>query len=138
MSLAEGLEEYYHKHPFLKRGHELSADARAFFRCHDAVHVVYGCDTSLTKEAVVKLSGIFGATGGLAVLSGYALHESTDIYRKLTVLEILDTVLASLVVVPRTIWRCARQESRWPWSQFDDRLKTPLVDLRAQSDIRVA
>jgi len=26
---------------------EVSVDAQEFFRCHDVVHVVFGCDTSI-------------------------------------------------------------------------------------------
>ena len=38
-TLAQGINEYYAAHTFLKRGDALSAEARKFFRCHDAVHL---------------------------------------------------------------------------------------------------
>lgn len=137
MSLADGLAEYYREHTFLKRGDQLEPPAREFFRCHDAVHVLYGCDTSLSQEAVVKLSSIFGTTGGMGVLRGYALHDSMDIYRTLKLGEILATAAASFVIVPRTLVRCAGQKARWPWSEFNEHMDTPLRDLRAQFGIRV-
>ena len=138
LTLADGLAEYYRAHPFLKRGNQLADDAREFFRCHDAVHVLYGCDTSLTQEAIVKLSSIFGTTGGFSVLKGYALHDSIDIYRKLRFLEILFTIFASFIIVPRTLLRCSAQKARWPWSQFNNYLNTPLVELRERFRIQVA
>lgn len=138
MSLADGLAEYYREHPFLTRGNHLRAEAQDFFRCHDAVHVLYGCDTSLPDEAVVKLSSIFGTSAGFGVLKGYSLYESIDIYRKLKFDEVLGTMLGAIVIVPRTIWRCLRQRKRWPWSDFNAHLQTPLCDLRAAFGIRVA
>jgi hypothetical protein len=137
MTLADGLSEYYREHAFLKRGDRLAPDAREFFRCHDAVHVLYGCDTSLSQEAVVKLASIFGTTAGFAVLKGYSLYDSFDIYRKLKLGDILLTMGRSIVIVPRTLWRCAKQRQRWPWSEFDGHLQTPLCDLRERFGIRV-
>lgn len=137
MSLADGLAEYYRVHPFLKRGDRLGAEAQEFFRCHDAVHVLYGCDTSLSQEAIVKLSSIFGTTAGFAVLRGYSLYDSIDIYKKLRLGDILATMLDSIVVVPRTLWRCSKQRKRWPWSEFDEHLQTPLHELRERFGIRV-
>jgi len=137
LTFAEGVAEYYAAHPFLKRGDALSAEARAFFRCHDAIHVLYGCDTTLTQEAIVKLSSIFGTTGGMSVLKGYALHDSIDIYRQLKISDIVATILASFVVVPRTLWRCARQKARWPWSDFTEFETASLAELRRRFGIRV-
>ena len=137
-TLAEGLGEYMHAHPFLKRGDALSIEAQEFFRCHDVVHVVYGCDTSLNQEAVVKLSSFFGTTEGFAVMRGYRLYESLDIYRRLRLTDILGTIAASVVIVPRTLWRCARQTRRWPWDGHDAWMHKPLAEIRATFGIRVA
>lgn len=138
LTLREGLEEYYSAHPALKRGETLSAPARAFFERHDAVHVVYGCDTTLPQEAVVKLASFFGTTEGLKVMEGYRLYDSLDIYRQLRLADILATLARAPVLAPRTIWRCRRQAKPWPWDSFDGHLDTPLGALRADYGIRVA
>jgi hypothetical protein len=138
LSLRDGIAEYFASHPFLKRGAELSPEGQRFFRCHDTVHVLWGCDTSLAQEAVVKLASIFGTTAGFAVLRGYRLHDAADIYRALTIRDILATIAVAFLIVPRTIWRCRRQAKRWPWSDFDPLLDTPLGQLRAAFGIRVA
>jgi hypothetical protein len=138
VTLTEGIGAYYGAHPFLKRGATLSVEAQEFFRCHDAVHVVYGCDTSLPHEAIVKLSSFFGTTEGLGVMRGYRLYESLDIYRELRTADILHTIALAPVQVPRTLWRCARQTRRWPWAAFDAYMNVPLRDLRADFGIRVA
>ena len=65
------------------------------------------------------------------MLKGYSLYESIDIYKKLKLGEVLGTMLAAILIVPRTISRCLRQRKRWLCSDFDARLQTPLCDLRA-------
>jgi hypothetical protein len=137
-TLAEGLAEYYQRNPNLSRGRDLSPEAQAFFRCHDTAHVVFGCNTSLPHEAVVKLSSIFGTTGGFSVLQGYRLHESINIYRQLTLRDIAATFAQSTALVPRTLYRCLRQRKRWPWAQFAEYQHVPLGVLRAEFGIRVA
>jgi ubiquinone biosynthesis protein Coq4 len=137
-TLAEGLAEYFAFNPMLKRDSDLlSTEARQFFRSHDAVHVVYGCGTTMSDEAIVKLVSIFGTTGGLKVLRGYLHHETLDIYRKLPVSETLVALVASPFLMVRTIWRCVSQSKRWPWAQFDQYLDVPLREVRAQFRIKV-
>lgn len=89
--------------------------AGEFFRCHDAVHVLYGRGTSMPDQAIVKLASLFGTTGGLSVLRGYRLLESLDIYRKLPPGSTLIALLVAPRLVLRTIWRCLRQRDAWPW-----------------------
>jgi ubiquinone biosynthesis protein Coq4 len=135
MTLSEGLVEYYAGNAGLKRGESLAAPAREFFRCHDACHVVFGCGTSLAQEAVVKLSSLFGTTAGVSVLRGYALFDSLDIYRQLNVGEMLATIAAAPLIMLRTIARRLRQARRWPWSEFEAFLDTPLAEIRRQFGI---
>jgi hypothetical protein len=137
-TLAEALAEYYAANPALKRGSSLSPQAQEFFRCHDTVHVLYGCGTSMPDEAIVKLASLFGTTGGISVLRGYRLHESLDIYRKLPLASTLVALLIAPYLIARTIWRCLRQRSAWPWAEHASYTNTPLHELRARFGITVA
>lgn len=137
-TLAQGIAEYFDANPGLLRGEQLSAEAREFFRSHDAAHVVFGCGLSLQHEAIVKISSLFGTTGGMSVLGGYRLHESVDIYRRLDHRAILFTAVSSVAIVPKTILRCLRQRKRWPWSAFASYMESPLSELRAEFGVCVA
>jgi hypothetical protein len=138
-TLAEGLAEYFACNPALKRDASLAcAEARQFFRSHDAVHVVYGCSTTMPDEAIVKLVSLFGTTGGVRVLRGYLHHETLDIYRSLPLASTAWALLLAPLLIVRTIWRCSRQRQRWPWEHFEHLLDIPLRDLRAQFGITVA
>ena len=112
--------------------------ARASFHSHDVVHVVFGCGLSLEDELVVKVSSFFGTTGGMAVIRGYRLPESKEIYGTLRLADIVRTTAKSLYLVPRTIFRCLRMPKRWPWEGFDDYLGMPLEQLRQQFGVHVA
>jgi hypothetical protein len=137
-TLAEGLAEYYAANPALKRGSDLQTpQARQFFESHDAVHVLYGCGTSMPDEAVVKLASLLGTTGGLGVLRGYLLYESRDIYRGLPLGETLCAVLMAPYLILRTIWRCIGQRQRWPWDQHHEYMHVPLHEIRTRFGIRV-
>lgn len=136
-TLAEGLAEYYRDNPQLAQLRGMSSQGREFFRCHDAVHVVFGCNTSLKHEAIVKLASVFGTTAGFGALRGYGLHESVSIYRKLRVKEVAATVLSSFALIPTTLYRCLRQSRRWPWNDFAGYEDMPLGRLRAVFGIRV-
>ena len=113
-TLAEGVAEYYQVNPGLVTGRGTSSEAQEFFRCHDVVHVVFGCGTTLS------------------------LHESRQIYRQLARTEILVTALQSLLLVPRTLFRCLRQQRPWPWKDFDPYWNVSLGDIRQEFGICVA
>ena len=137
-TLAQGLAEYLSANPSLKRQESLlSSEAREFFRSHDIVHVLYGCGTTMPDEAVVKLSSLFGTTGGFRVLRGYTAHETLDIYTKLPLGNTLMALLKSPYLILRTVLRCIRQTQRWPWAENQQYLDTPLVDLRSKFRIAV-
>lgn len=138
LSLLDGIAEYRRANPTLAHGRALSPPAREFFRCHDAAHVVFGCDTGLHDEMVVKIASLFGTTAGFALLRGYRLHESIEVYKRLRVLDVLGAITQSVVVVPRSVLRCIRQRRRWPWSDFDAYAHVPLARIREQFGIRVA
>jgi hypothetical protein len=138
-SLAQGLAEYFAANPSLKRQDSLlSAEARQFFRSHDVVHVLYGCGTTMPDEAVVKLSSLFGTTGGLQILRGYTAYETLDIYTSLPPGSTAWALFMSPYLILRTLWRCARQTRRWPWVEHQQYMDTPLVELRSMFRIRVA
>lgn len=137
-TLRQALDNYYQAYPWLIRGPSLSAPAREFFACHDTVHVVYGCDTTLAHELIVKIASLFGTTAGFSVLTGYRLHESFEIYRRLSWVDVASTALQALLLVPRTALRSWRQPKRWPWSGYEHELDQPLAALRQRYGIRVA
>jgi hypothetical protein len=139
LTLAQGLAEYFAANPSLKRQDSLlSQEARQLFHSHDIVDVLYGCGTTMPDEAIVKLSSLFGTTGGVQLLRGYANRETLDIYTKLPPGSTVLALLASPYLIVRTLWRCARQSQRWPWAENQQYMDTPLLELRSKFRIKVA
>jgi hypothetical protein len=136
LTLEEGLREYYASRDGLVGGRGTSATAREFFRCHDAAHVVFACDTTLRDEAIVKVWSAFGTTAGPRLLRFYRLPESQEVYEQIQWSDVLRTAIRSVGVVPRVLWRCLRMRKRWPWSEFEAYLGVPLVEIRREHGVR--
>lgn len=136
-TLAQALQEYHAVHPGLSQARHMNPKAAFFFRCHDTVHVVFGCGVEHDDEAVVKIASILGTTAGLSVLKGYVLQESLDIYWQLRVVDVLRAIGHAVVIVPRTVIRCLSQRGRWPWSDHEQYLDVSLQAIRQQSGIKV-
>lgn len=137
-TLSAGIAEYFAANMEHLETRVLTPEANEFFRCHDASHVVFGCDISLSDELVVKISSVFGTTVGWKVLKGYRLAESKEVYEALQFVDVARTVVSSLYLVPITIWRCFRMQGRWHWDNFDEFLDVPLVQVRERFGIQVA
>ncbi|UUX94226.1 hypothetical protein [Aquabacterium sp. J223] len=137
-TLEEGIAEYSLANAKLARDRTMSPEAKEFFRCHDAAHVIFGCGNTLEDEAVVKIASIFGTSGGFGVLGGYRLHESFEIYMHLGARDVLRSIVKSVFLVPLTILQCFRQRRRWPWNDFEMHVQVPLQDIREEFGIRVA
>ena len=136
-TLEEGLGEYYASRDGLVTGRGVSDSAREFFRCHDTAHVVFGCSTTLTNEAMVKMWSFFGTTAGFSLLRDYRSPESKEIYETIRWGDVARTAIRSLGSVPRVLLRCLRMHERWPWSDFDRYMQASLVDIRRKYGIRV-
>ena len=137
LTLQQGLSEYYGARDDLFTGRGASKQAREFFRCHDAAHVVFGCGTNLPQEANVKVWSLFGTTAGLGLLRDYRLPEAQEIYHTLRWNDIARTSAFSLIYVPIVLKRCLQMHRRWPWTRFHAYLSEPLVEIRQEFGIRV-
>jgi hypothetical protein len=134
-TLREGLSEYYASQAGLVTGRGISDSAREFFRCHDAAHVVFGCSTALTNEAIVKLWSFLGTTAGFSLLRDYRSPESKEIYEQIKWSDIPKTAFRSVVSLPLVAIRCRRMHKPWPWHDFDACLDVALVDIRDEFGI---
>ena len=69
LTLREGLEELYRHAPDVA---EVSQRKGKTFVDHDLTHVLFGCDTSLQGEIVLKPWILFGTTINRAEMKAYA------------------------------------------------------------------
>ncbi|HEU4427337.1 MAG TPA: hypothetical protein VFT98_01165 [Myxococcota bacterium] len=137
LTLAEGLREYYGSRAGLAGGRGASGAAQEFFRCHDAAHVVFGCDTTLPQEGIVKLWSFFATDAGFSLIRAYNLPESREIYTTLSLRDDVRAAWTALTAFPRVLWRASRMRRRWPWDDFAQYLDVPLREIRSELGIRV-
>jgi hypothetical protein len=137
LTLAQGLHEYYGSRAGLAGGRGASPAAQEFFRCHDVAHVVFGCDTTLPQEGIVKLWSFFATDAGFALIRAYALPEAREIYAKLTLRDEVRAAWTVLAAFPRVLWRAFRMRRRWPWEAFAMYHDAPLREIRSEFGIRV-
>lgn len=99
--------------------------------------MVFGCGTTLTNEAMVKIWSFFGTTAGLSLIRAYRSSESKEIYERIRWGYVPETALRSMVNIPRVLFRCQRMHKRWPWSDFERYTHVPLARIRREFGIRV-
>lgn len=137
-TLVAALRKYHAVHPGLSPVRLMSTEGESFFRCHDTVHVVFGCSIDLDDEGVVKIASMLGTTAGISVLKGNVLHETLNIYKRLKVVDVLFAIARAVFIVPRTILRCFAQHRRWPWSEHQQYHDVSLQNIRQAFGITVA
>ena len=138
LTLAEALAEFREVHSESLYAREMSDDSTEFFRRHDIAHVVFGCDTSLLNEAMVKLWTAFGTTLGFwKHIGAYSRDEATNIAKELSPAAVVGTFFRAIALFPRVLARCRAMKKPWPWDEPDPYLNQRLVDIRREFNIRV-
>ena len=112
----------------------VTAEVAQFFRCHDTAHVIFGCDTSLFGEGVVKLFTIWGTTLGFrGHLAGYAEADAFDLFRQYSARHLSQQIGSLVRVLPEARRRARRMHAPWPWSEHEQWLDTPIAEIRDAS-----
>ena len=138
MMLKEGLAVFQQKNKkyFAKKSY--SKEGEAFLRCHDIAHVVFGCDTTLYGEGVVKIWTTFGTTLSFwEVITGYNDANAFELFRMYSFRHILKNIFQYLRVIPKAIFRAKKMTKPWPFSDYNAYLNTPIVEIREAFNIQV-
>lgn len=137
-TLRQGLVRYADVNQAVLSTRALSEEADQFFRCHDVVHVVFACDTTLVGEGTVKLWTIFGTTLGFwKHLRGYSEADAFSLFRQYRRRHLAQHIARLLRSSPSTIMRARRMRARWPWSDHEPYMDATLADIRAEFGIDV-
>lgn len=106
---------------------------------HDAVHVIFGCDTSDRGEAIAHAWMLLGTDVDRTELHHVmASRDHRRFAREVGHLRRLRSVLGALPAMARAAWRARRMHRRWGWSEYHHLLDTPLVEVRRRYGIIVA
>lgn len=138
ITLREALNQHYEKNIAAFPEREVSPEAQEFLRCHDVAHVVFGCDTSLFGEGILKIYTIFGTTLGFWWhLSAYSGADAFRLFRQYGVLHVLKKTFRLILRVPRAIVHAKRMSKPWPWADHSEYLDKSIEEIRTEFNIMV-
>ena len=138
MTLHEGLVQFHKKNRMYFSKRAYSQDGINFLRCHDIAHVVFGCDTTLYGEGVVKIWTTFGTNMSFwQVTKGYREVAAFDLSRKYSLKHVMSHIFSLLIVIPQVIWRSKQMSKPWPFSDFSPYLNTPISKIREEFNISI-
>lgn len=118
---------------------DISPDLLRDIDVHDAIHVLFGCPTSLEGEIAAHVWTMFGTTVGMKDMRRVNTHRD----HRAVLAEIGHRRLAkrwarSLPVVVSVAYRAFRMTRRWPADELASYLEERLCDVRREFGIRLA
>ena len=141
-TLREGLSELYRNAPDVA---EVSARKGKSFRDHDLTHVIFGCDTSLEGEILLKPWILFGTTITVDEIKAYQADPEVQRLNQEGVEmmggRLKTYTLAFLYYFPLFFWvwlrRVRKMTAKWPHADVSEAmLDTPLGQLRRSYGIK--
>ena len=138
ITLKQGLEQFY-KNYDSQLSHtqkNIPIEVRSFFKSHDIVHVLFGCDINLYGEGSVKIWTIFGTTLGFwNHIKLYRKSNAYELAKNFSSKHIALNLCTFLLRIPSLIIRAKRMKKLWPWSDFEAYLDRPLSEIRKEFNI---
>lgn len=136
LTLRQALQHFQERNA--KYFSEKPDNAPSFLADHDVTHVVFGCDTSLYGEGVVKVWTTFGTTLSFwKVVRGYKEADAFELSRNYSFRHVTKNIFRFLCVIPKTIIRAKRMHKPWPFSDYQSYLDVPIIQIREEFNIRV-
>lgn len=105
---------------------------------HDAVHVIFGCDTSDRGEAVAHAWMMLGTTvthAQLREVMGGRDHRAFT--RQLGARRRVLAMIAALPAIGAAALRARRMRRRWSWTDYDRHLDRSLVEIRRDYGVKL-
>ena len=143
LTLREGLAELYRANPEVE---SVSKAKGKMFTDHDLTHVIFGCDTSLIGEIVLKPWILFGTTINIEEMKTYAadpeVRRLNEEGRELMGGQVLGTLKLVFYYLPQFFWiwltKVRKMRQKWPHSAVtEDMLESKICDLRKDYNIRI-
>lgn len=106
---------------------------------HDAIHVLFGCSTSLSSEIIAHVWTAFGTTTKAENMRRVNQHsDHRQVLAKIGHRRLLKAWLRSLPQIIMTIFQAMRMKRRWPAESYEEYLDLPLCDIRRSFGIRLS
>lgn len=138
ITLQQGLDKFHHKNMKYFSDKSISKEGEKFLQCHDIAHVVFGCDTTIYGEGVVKIWTTFGTTLSFwKVINGYKEASAFELSKKFSFGHVTKNILRYLLVIPKTIVSAKKMTKPWPFLDYNAYLNMPIAEIRKEFNIQV-
>ncbi len=138
ITLQEGLNKFREKHVKYFSDRPMSAEAQRFLLSHDIAHVLFGCDTSIYGEGIVKIWTTFGTNLGFwKVIKGYREVNAFSLLKAYSLSHIAKNIGRFLLMIPKTIRRSRQMTKPWTWSNHQPYLNKAISEIRKEFNIKV-
>jgi hypothetical protein len=143
LTLREGLDELYRHNPEVESVSNVNGK---IFTDHDLTHVIFGCDTSIIGEIMLKPWILLGCNISMAELKEYAGNPEVQKLNKegeaLLGGKFLTIVKIVFYYTPQFFWiwftHVRKMSRKWPHSTLtNEMMNTRICDLRADYNISV-
>jgi ubiquinone biosynthesis protein Coq4 len=138
ITLKQGLEKFHKKNLKYFSDRPKSQKAEDFLLHHDIAHVIFGCETSIYGEGVVKIWTTFGTTLRFwKMITAYNEANAFELFRMYSFRHVANNILRFLKIIPLTIARSRQLSKPWPWSNYKPYLNKPISKIRKEFNIDV-
>ncbi len=138
LTLRQGLEKFQEKNLKVLSGKSIPKEGQAFLVAHDVAHVVFGCDTSLYGEGIVKIWTTFGTNLSIwKVMRGYRQASAFELSRSYSFPHVAKNILRLLIAIPVTMLRAKQMTKPWPFYDYQAYIDTPIAEIRAEYKINI-
>lgn len=138
ITLQQAIVQFHKKNMKYFSKRTTSKDGKQFLRCHDVAHIVFGCDTTIYGEGVVKIWTTFGTTLSLwKVINGYNEANAFQFFRLYSLPHIMKNILRFFLVIPKVIVRAKRMSKPWPFSAYEPYFNIQLSEIRKEFNIQI-
>jgi hypothetical protein len=117
---------------------KMSNEIPQTFEQHDAVHVLFGCGTTIEDEIAAHIWMLFGTTAKLGEMHRtVANQEHNNVLSNIGHLKLIGIWLVCLPRILSIIIKCSRMKKRLALEELEKLKKQPVQEIRRQYDIVV-
>lgn len=137
LTLREGIKELRDFEGVLgDMSQQVGPDMETVLKAHDAVHVVFGCDTSMSDEALAHFVMIFATDVKLNDMREVAKNKDhRRIVRSHNKKQILKVLLGVGGDLYRVLKLKRKMDRKWSWFGFEYHLDKPISEIRREFGI---
>ena len=138
ITLREGLSIFKNRNSKYFSEQEYKKEGQEFIESHDIAHVVFGCNTTLYGEGIVKIWTTFGSNLSFwEVTKGYKNVNAHELASEYSAKHVVPSLFKLLRDIPLAILRSKKMKKPWPFYSYHPHLDHTLFEIRKEYNIQI-